>query len=364
MSNKIIFTLSLIGVLSGLFAAYLFSLERKAQPPVFKPVSNPYKAAIYANGIIESEQAGGANINIYPEVSGPIVQVLVHEGQRVAAGTPLIGIDDSVQKATTEQLRLQAEAALALLEELKAQPRPEILAVNKSQVDLAEATVKAAKDHFEIRRILMHDNPETVARDDYETAENAVKQAEESLSVARKQYDLTKAGAWSYDIANQQQQYNALKQSYNAANALLRKYTLKAPVDGVVLAVNATAGSYVSAQGAFDPYTQGFDPLIAMGAPQDFLAVRCYVDEILVSRLPRPERIRAQMSLRGTDTKVELTFVRVQPYVSPKIELSNQRQEKVDLRVLPVLFRFPKTEAMAVYPGQLVDVFIGTREGP
>jgi len=97
-----------------------------------------------------------------------------------------------------------------------------------------------------------------------------------------------------------------------------------------------------------------------MGPPQDHLAVRCYVDEILVSRLPSPSHIRAQMSIRGTDIKVPLEFVRVQPYISPKIELSNERQERVDLRVLPVIFRFEKKDA-PVYPGQLVDVFIGRR---
>jgi HlyD family secretion protein len=98
-----------------------------------------------------------------------------------------------------------------------------------------------------------------------------------------------------------------------------------------------------------------------MGAPQDHLAVRCFVDEILVSRLPSSLHIRAEMSLRGSYTnKVPLQFVRVQPYVSPKIELSNQRQEKVDLRVLPVIFRFEKKDA-PVYPGQLVDVFIGAQ---
>jgi HlyD family secretion protein len=51
----------------------------------------------------------------------------------------------------------------------------------------------------------------------------------------------------------------------------------------------------------------------------------------------------------------------VQPYVSPKIELSNQRQEKVDLRVLAVVFRFEKKICRMVYPGQLVDVFIGQK---
>jgi HlyD family secretion protein len=66
------------------------------------------------------------------------------------------------------------------------------------------------------------------------------------------------------------------------------------------------------------------------------------------------------MTVRGTETKVPLEFVRVQPYVSPKIELSNERLEQVDLRVLPVIFRFQKQDA-PVYPGQLVDVFIGQK---
>src|ERR1035437_4882005 len=53
-------------------------------------------------GHIESLQAQGENINIYPEVTGPIVQVLVAEGARVHKGYALLGNDDSVQRATTE----------------------------------------------------------------------------------------------------------------------------------------------------------------------------------------------------------------------------------------------------------------------
>jgi HlyD family secretion protein len=140
----------------------------------------------------------------------------------------------------------------------------------------------------------------------------------------------------------------------------LQKYSVKAQVAGVVLTLNAAAGSYVSPQGAYDSYTAAFDPLVVMGTPQAYLAVRCYVDEILIPKLPSASHIVAQMSIEGTETKIPLEFVRVQPFVSPKIELSNQRQERVDLRVLPVLFRFEKKDA-PVYPGQLVDVFIGQK---
>ena len=358
--NKIVFTLALLGILAGLVAAYFFGQTRKAEPPVFQPVSNPYDSAIYANGMIESDQPSGANVNIFPEVSGPITRVLVSEGQQVKAGTPLFAIDDTMQRATTAQLKLQSEAALALLNELKAEPRPETLTVATAQVGLAEASLKLAGDQYDKDRASYDIDPKSISKNVLDMAEDTWKQAAATLDVARKQYDLTKAGAWSYDIDNQQKQYEALNQAYLAADTLLQKYSVKAPVDGVVLTVNAAVGGYVSSQGGYDTYTGLFNPLVVMCAPQEYLEVRCYVDEILVSRLPTAWHIQAQMQIIGTDIKIPLEFVRVQPYVSPKIELSNQKQEQVDLRVLPVIFRFEKKDA-PVYPGQMVDVFIGKK---
>ena len=360
MRNNIIFGLSILGVLAALVAAYFFGKERKAQPPAFAPVSSPYAFSIFANGIIESDQSNGSNINIYPEVSGPVTSVPVHEGQQVSAGTALFTIDDTVQKATTEQLRMQSESALALLNELKAEPRKENLAIAEAQVGLAQANLKAIRDQYDKDRASYEIDPKSISKDVLDTASDAVKQAGSALDVARKQYELTKAGAWSYDILNQEKQYGALKQAYEAAKALLVKYSIKAPIDGVVLSLYAAVGSYVSSQGAFDPYTEAFDQVVIMGPPQEYMAVRAYVDEILISRLPSKWHIRAQMSVTGSNVKVPLEFVRVQPYVSPKIELSDERQERVDLRVLPVIFRFQKQD-LAVYPGQLVDVYIGQK---
>jgi HlyD family secretion protein len=358
MRTKIIFSLAIIGVLAGLVAAWLFGIQRKAQPPVFAPATSPYPTAIFANGIIESDQTSGSNINVYPEVPGPVTQVLVKEGQAVVAGAPLLKIDDSVQKQTTAQLHSQADAALALLNELKAQPRKETLDIATSQVDLATANLKAVRDQYGKDRAAFDADPHSISKSVLDIAADAVQQGEAALDVARRQYDLTRAGAWSYDIQNQQKTYEALQQAYNAADALLVKYTVRAQVEGIVLALYATAGGYVSPQGVYDTYTQGQDPIMVIGPPQEYLAVRCFVDEILVSRLPNGFHIRAQMSVRGSDVRIPLEFVRVQPYVSPKIELSDERQEQVDLRVLPVIFRFRKQDA-PVYPGQEVDVYIG-----
>ena len=101
--------------------------------------------------------------------------------------------------------------------------------------------------------------------------------------------------------------------------------------------------------------------MLVMGSVADQLAVRCYIDEILVPKLPATAKMQAKMFIRGTNTSVPLAFVRIQPYISPKIQLSNQKTERVDVRVLPILFRIEKPADLNVYPGQLVDVYVGEK---
>jgi HlyD family secretion protein len=195
MRTKIIFGIAIAGVLAGLLAAYLFGRQRQPQQPVFTPVENPFPTAIYANGIIESDQSSGSNVNVYPEVSGRVVTVLAHEGQAVRAGTPLVVIDPTVQQALTEQARAQADAALALLKELKAEPRRENLEVAVSQVALAAANLKAARDQYDKRLASYRLDPHSISKDVLDTSEDAVAQAQAAEVVAQKQLELTRAGA-------------------------------------------------------------------------------------------------------------------------------------------------------------------------
>ena len=136
MRNKIIFALVVLGVLGATAARTCTRSRSKPLPPVFNPAPNPYAHGIYANGIVESYQANGENIEHLPRgcrdrscaSSSP-------RGRRSTQGTPLVQIDDTVQRATAEQQRSQADAARALLDELHAQPRKENLEVARAQVD-------------------------------------------------------------------------------------------------------------------------------------------------------------------------------------------------------------------------------------
>jgi len=364
MRNKIIFALVGVGVLLALASAYVYARPPKPQSPVFQPASNPYAQGIFANGIIESYQAHGENINIYPDVSGTVREILVAEGETVKKGAPLLEIDNTVQRATTEQQKAQTEAAGSLLQELRAQPRKENLDVARAQVELATASLKSAQDTLTKQQHSYDLEPRSVSKDTLDTVRNSVKVAKANLDVVTRQFELTRAGAWTFDIQNQKRQVDALSKAWSASTALLAKYTVRAPTDGVILSIQAALGSYVSSQGAYGTYTQGLGPIVVMGTGRSsgYMGVRCYVDEILIPKLPSADKIVATMSIRGTTTTIPLEFVRLQPYVSPKIELSDQRLEKVDLRVLPAIFRFQPPSDIEVYPGEMVDVYIGARE--
>jgi HlyD family secretion protein len=113
--------------------------------------------------------------------------------------------------------------------------------------------------------------------------------------------------------------------------------------------------------GAKAIYVGIIESCLVMGTDHDCLQVRAYVDETLVHELPAPSKLTARMSIRETNTIVPLIFDRVPPYVSLAIEGSDEWRERVDVSVMPVIFRFDPEPDLAVRPGQLVDVYIGER---
>lgn len=62
--------------------------------------------------------------------------------------------------------------------------------------------------------------------------------------------------------------------------------------------------------------------------------------------------------MRGNrDLAVDLRFEYVEPYVIPKKSLTGGSTERVDTRVLQVVYSFP-SGAIPAYIGQQVDVFV------
>ena len=126
---------------------------------------------------------------------------------------------------------------------------------------------------------------------------------------------------------------------------------MRAPVDGQVLQLKVHLGEFapVAATAAGEP------PLILLGSVTP-LHVRVDVDENDAWRV----RTGAPASgyLRGNkNIKTPLTFVRFEPYVVPKKSLTGDSTERVDTRVLQVIFSFERGD-LPIFVGQQMDVFI------
>jgi hypothetical protein len=66
--------------------------------------------------------------------------------------------------------------------------------------------------------------------------------------------------------------------------------------------------------------------------------------------------------LRGNrEIKTPLKFVRFEPFVSPKTSLTGDTTERVDTRVLQVIYSFERGD-LPIYVGQQMDVFIEAPE--
>ncbi len=128
------------------------------------------------------------------------------------------------------------------------------------------------------------------------------------------------------------------------------RLTIEAPIDGDVLQLNIRPGEYAQT-GVLSK------PLVLLGDTRT-LHVRVDIDENDAWRLS--PGMPAKAFLRGNSAVAfDLSFAYVEPYVVPKTELSGASTERVDTRVLQVVYSVRKSN-LPIYVGQQVDAYIET----
>jgi len=161
------------------------------------------------------------------------------------------------------------------------------------------------------------------------------------------------------------------KENVKVAEANLRgievnieRSIIKAPIDGQVLQVNCHAGEIAPAipvtasQSTWRTAANG--GLILLGNVSR-LQVRIDIDADDAWRYSKGAPATA--FVRGNrDLTIPLTFAYMEPYVIPKSSFTGQTIERVDTRVLQVLYQFEKNN-FPVYPGQILDVYIEVKPG-
>lgn len=307
---------ALIGVV---FAAYLivFGLPDRS---LAEPAEQPPKAT---GALANSPRVAGAGIvepaseviDIGSALSGLVTDVRVQPGDRVGKGEVLFTVDARAARAQLAQTDAAISEARAAINE-------------------ARAAQETARQQLDLYRQLS--DPAAVSRAEVIRAEGEEAAATSRLGLARARLAAAQAAA-------------------GAARTEIERLVVRAPIAGEIIAVNIRPGEFVATQGGGNN-----QPFIQMGQTNP-LHVRVDIDENEVGRVALGEP--AVISPRGAaELHVTATFVRAEPQVVPKRSLTNSAAERVDVRVLQLIYALPASDAFRV--GQQIDAFIPAKAAP
>ncbi|MHA6332695.1 efflux RND transporter periplasmic adaptor subunit [Qipengyuania sp. CAU 1752] len=298
----------------GLLAAVFFIWSGQPDRELSQPEGTPPRATgelanaarVAGSGVVEPSSE---IIDIGTALSGLVTDLRVQPGDYVSKGQPLFTVDT---RAIESQLR-QAEAS-----------------ITEARAAIAEAQAGQATAGRQLALYRSVDDPAAVSRAEVIRAEGEASAARTRLQLARARLEAAKAAG-------------------NSARTELGRATVRAPIAGEILAVNIRPGEFLSTVGG------GSLRFIEMGQTRP-LHVRIDIDEEQAPRLAMGAQ--AIVSPRGAaNRQVKADFVRAEPLVVPKRSLTNAAAERVDVRVLQVIYRLPESDGL-FRVGQQVDAFI------
>jgi multidrug efflux pump subunit AcrA (membrane-fusion protein) len=300
--------LPFIGILAAVWAAYSVvrtQPQRTSTDPPSPPAVSDFTDTVAAVGLIE---ASTENIWIGTPLAGVVARVLVTAGQSVKAGDRLFELD-------TRQLRAELTVRQQAVDVARARTR-----VTEARTADVERQLEFAEQVKDKRAISAEEL--TRRRSAVETAMAEREQARAEVTAAESQVQ--------------------------AVHVDLDRSVVRAPMAADVLQVKVRVGEFAPAA----PTTA---PLVLLGRSKP-LHVRVDVDEHEAWRVrsgaPAIGHVRG-----NADLKASLRFVRFEPFVVPKQSLTGASTERVDTRVLQVIYRVSGDD-VPLFVGQQLDVFI------
>ncbi len=297
--------LAVLGIWKGISLSRSQVQRPPAPVPLAEPARSPYPSAIAATGIIE---AARENVHVATAKPGLVSKVFAAVGAKVKTGDPLFQIDN--------------REALARVASLRSQLKVQSAAIAEAQVALAQA-------QDQLLRVKSPDSARLLTGDELSHRKFAVQSAEAALT---------------HGLALLEAAQSQLAQAETERDVL----TVRASRDGCILRLSLREGEYANVNPP--------EPLMVLG-DVDSLQIRADVDE---QNAPHIQVGRAATAyLKGdSSSRLPLTFVRIDPFVLPKKSLTGESTERVDTRVLQVIFALQQPPGQSLYVGQQVDVYI------
>lgn len=325
--------------------------------PIVPPARSPYGTTVAASGLVEPKTE---NISIGAAVPGVVYKVHVKVGQQVDAGAPLFTVDNRHLEAQKKAREADLIASKAQHQKLMSMPRPEEIPVKQARVRESAANLsdqelmwKRAKGLYETAG-----RSGAITEEEYTRRRQAYEMAQQQELASKADLELLLSGAWEADKAVTRAAIAQAEAQLQMVNTEIERTIVRASVAGEVLQVNVRPGEYVSNMSG-----QGQAYVVLGNVTQ--LHVRVDIDEHDIPRYR--EGAKAQANPRGDAKQFhQLSFVRLEPFVVPKRSLTGNTGERIDTRVLQVIYSVDvaKKDTPRLYVGQQVDVFIDVSEQP
>lgn len=348
------YSLPVIAVFTLIFAFTQMTKAHQRPPaatPPVEPAHSPYPNQLAGAGLVEPETE---NIAVGTHLPGIVETVLVRVGDTVQTGQPLFRLDDRQLNAELTVRAANVAAAEAQLNKLDMMPRPEELPPSRAAVTEMEANLR---DQEIMLDRIRKSGGAAFSDDETRRKEMAVEMAKAQVAKAKANLALLEAGAWRADKLVSAAAVRQAKAMEDQTKTELGRLTVKAPMlhpqqgetEFRVLQVNVRPGEFVG--------TTTGQPLIVLGNVGR-LHVRVDIDENDIARfshgLPGVAKPRG-----NPGAEFPITFVRVEPYVIPKKSLTGSNSERVDTRVLQVIYAL-QLKGETLYVGQQMDVFLNS----
>ncbi|MHB1557890.1 MAG: HlyD family secretion protein [Isosphaeraceae bacterium] len=341
------YVLPVLAVAGVMFSVYTVIQAQQVPPPsrpIVEPPSRPGRVTMIAgSGLIEARRE---NIPIGVNVPGVVTEVFVKKGEKVKAGAPLFRTDDREYQAQFAVRQAELVAAEAELHKLVSAPRPEDIPPARAAVEEAAARMNDAEAAMARSERLFE--RKALPASDFDKDRFAFLAARASHARAKADLERVMAGTWKEDIEVARARVQLAKSQVESTRTNLERLVVRAPMDGEILQLNIRLGQYAAFAWR--------EPMIVLGDIHR-LHVRVDIDE---NDLPYfSPRSEAVATLKGRPrVRFPLKFVYVEPYVIPKQSLTGYNSERVDTRVLQVIYELPEDRARDVHVGQQMDVYL------
>lgn len=255
-------------------------------------------------------------LELIAESNERIVEIPVHEGDRVPAGTVLVRQEAGTAQPRIEQSRAALVEAQRRLADLEQGPRENEINDARAALQGAESELQTAMSEYTrvdtlVRRKLLSESNLDQAR----AARDSARAARDS---ARARYDLLRQGSRTEQVAAARASAERAKAALAEIETVASRYTVTAPRDGIVEAL---------------PYKLGERPtagrpvaiVLADGAPY----ARVYVPEPLRAQFVAGTKVQAAVDGKADKLNGTVRYISAEAAFTPYYALTQKDRSRL-----------------------------------